>query len=77
MDIPDVTLVRNMDWDPSYLKDLLQEDFYDFGDLWRSNVQDHELVQESNRVERYCPVTEDISLEDEVLCQAVENVEEE
>ena len=35
------------------------------------------MVEELNKVDRYCPVTEDISLDDEVLYNAVEKVEEE
>ena len=77
MEISDGIFVRNRDWDPSYLRDIFQEDFYEFSDLWKSSVKDVELVEEVNKVERYCPVTEDISLDDDTLCQAVENVEEE
>ena len=77
MDVADVSLIRNRDWDPGYLRTLFDEDFYEFGDLWKSNVQDEELVRESNRLEHYCPITEDISLDDNVLCEAVEHVEEE
>ena len=77
MDVPDSVIVWNRDWDPIYLGDLFREDFYDFKELWQSNVNDADLVMESNRLERYCPITEDISIEDTVLCDAVEKIEEE
>ena len=50
---------------------------YDFKELWQSNFNDADLVTESNRLECYCPITEDISLDDVVLCDAVEKIEEE
>ena len=77
MEVADAMYVRNRNWDPCYLRDLFQEEFYKFGDLWKSNVMDIELLEESDRVERYCPIKEDISLDDDTLCKAVENVEDE
>ena len=79
MEVSDIELSRNRDWDPNYLHDLMMDDFYEFNDLWQSNIRDGDLVQETDRVERecYCPLVEDISLEDEVLCSAVEKIEEE
>ena len=77
MEVPDSVIARNRDWDPNYLGDLFREDFYDFKELWQSNVNDADLVTESNRLEHYCPITEDISLDDVVLCDAVEKIEEE
>ena len=65
------------DWDPSYLKLLFNEDFHDFSDLWFSNVKDTELVLETEKVECYCPLTEDISLDDESICRVVEQIEHE
>ena len=42
---------------------------------------DSELVDASQKVEEkkepYCPITEDISLDDQELCSAVEKIEEE
>ena len=75
MDVPDSCFLLNKDWDPSYLGLLFNKDFFDFKELWQSNVNDAELVHESNKVERYSPITEDISLDDEVLCNAVEEIE--
>ena len=81
MDMSDEYLCRNRDWDPSYLQLLFAEDFNDVTELWKSNVRDDELVTESIRVETecqpYCPITEDISLDDSTLCEAVEKIEEE
>ena len=70
-------LVRNMDWDPSYLKELFSEDFYEFSEMWYSDVNDRDLVVEVEGVEHYSPVTEDITLEDDELCRAVEKIEHE
>ena len=79
MDVSDNLLLRNRDWDPSYLKELVSEDFYDFSELWNINsgVQDKDLVTYCDNMEKYCPIVEDISLEDEVLCHEVEKIEEE
>ena len=45
--------------------------------MWKSNVNDMELVEHSQKFERYVPIVEDISVEDEVLCSAVDEVEKE
>ena len=74
MEISDMLLCRNRDWDPSYFREILDQDFFDFNDMWASNVNDSELVAE---VDKYCPITEDITIEDNVLCSAVEQIEEE
>ena len=76
MELSDEFLWQNRDWDPSYLKDLMDTDFNDLSDLWSSNVRDSELVSEVERVERYCPITEDISLDDDTLCHAVDTIED-
>ena len=79
MELSDRDLLMNMDWDPSYLRLLFKDDFNDNSNLWHSNVCDDELVKECVRVEHepYCPITEDISLDDSTLCRAVEQIEEE
>ena len=78
MEVHDVSFYRNLDWDPSYLKDLFSQDFYDYPELWKStNISDMDLVKEVETVEKYSPIVEDISLDDETLCTAVENIEEE
>ena len=77
MDISDSTLLSNHDWDPSYLALLFSEEFDDYSSLWNSEVSDMDLVCETNKVEKYCPIVEDISMEDDVLCQEVEQIEKE
>ena len=37
--------------------------------------KDTDLVSEVEKIERYCPVMEDISLDDRTLCTAVEGIE--
>ena len=47
MDVPDISLRNNRNWDPSYLSELFQEDFFEFNELWDNNmnVPDSELVE--------------------------------
>ena len=45
-------------------------------DLWQIYVVDTELVSEYEWIEKYCPNTEDISMDDDELCRAVEEVED-
>ena len=79
MEVSDDILMGNRDWDPCYLRLLFEDDFHDVTELWKSNVRDEELVTETVRVERekYCPITEDISLDDATLCSEVEKIEDE
>ena len=78
MDISDENLICNRDWDPSYLSQIFDVEFYDFTDMWASsNVSDSDLITEIEKVEHYCPIVEDISLDDSELCSAVEKIEEE
>ena len=72
MEVPDICFYNNRDWDPSYLCQLFTEDFYLLKDLWSKTCHVMELVEYS---EKYCPVVEDISLDDETLCSAVEEIE--
>ena len=76
MDVSDRFLWQNRDWDPSYLSTIFDMDFHDFNDLWISNTQDSELVKVAEHVEKYCPIVEDISMDDTELCNAVEAIEE-
>ena len=75
MDVSDASLMVNRDWDPSYLRSILDADFYDFSNLWTNSVKDSELIEVADDVERYSPIVEDVSLEDNVLCEAVEQIE--
>ena len=78
MECSDELLMSNCDWDPAYLRELVGVDFFEFEDLWSTGVNDMELLQEVKHVEdKYCPVVEDISIDDEVLCSGVEKIEEE
>ena len=51
--------------------------FFDFADLWAYEMEDTELLHCVNKLETYCPIVEDISMEDEELCHAVECIEQE
>ena len=75
MDVSDAVIWRNKDWDPSYLLDIFTEDFYNFDELWDNSLTDSDLVQGVSKMEKYCPVVEDISMDDEELCKAVEQIE--
>ena len=78
MDVLDYYLCRSNDWDPTYLSQIFSQDFHEFSELWNSsNIKDMGLVQEVEKIERYCPIVEDISIDDEVLCSAVEKIEDE
>ena len=67
-------IFSNRDWDPEYLKLLFSEDFYDMNYHWMgtSYVSDEDLVKVT---EKYCPITEDISLDDDTLPVEVERIE--
>ena len=75
--VSDITFMRNRDWDPLYFRELYSEDFYEFSQLCQSGVRDSKLVAEMEKFEPYCPVTEDISMDDQELCSAVEQIEHE
>ena len=77
MDVSDKLLVSNFDWDPAYLQEIFEGEFDDFSDLWASDISDMELVNEGERIEKYSLITEDITLEDEELCCAVEKIKAE
>ena len=53
----------------------LWDDLYEINNLWTSNINDIDLLQEIEKIERYFPITEDISLDDEVLCSTIEQIE--
>ena len=75
MDISDSVYIRNLDWDPSYLKSIFDIEFDNYSDLWCSEMDDTELVNTVTELEKYFPIVEDISLDDIDLCNAVEKVE--
>ena len=74
MDLPEALLVRNRDWDPAYLSEIFDVDFNDYSGLVNTSITDMELVK---HVEKYCPIVEDISLDNETLCKAVTDIENE
>ena len=72
-------IFSNLDWDPWYLLQIFHEDFEDMSYLWSTeSVSDQDLLkftEFSENKENYSPQVEDISLEDEVLCNAVDQIE--
>ena len=77
MESSDSVFLANRDWDPSYLKQIMSDDFYDFSELWNIITSHNELLQASTTVDKYCPVVEDISMDGVTLCEAVEKIEKE
>ena len=77
MEVTDASLVCNQDWDPSYLSTIFDVDFYDSGNISDTSISDMELVRHVECVERYCPTVEDISLDDDMLRQALDQIERE
>ena len=68
----------NFDWDPVYLARIFSEDFYDMSGHWnKDGVSDLELVEFGENHEKYSPIVEDISLDDDILCQELACVESE
>ena len=77
MDLSDKELWPNRDWDLSYMQQHFSDDFCDYSDLWKSNITDGELIQECQKMEKYSPIMEDISLDDDALYNAVQKIETE
>ena len=77
MELSDSNLLLNRHWDPSYLHDIMSQDFFDFSELWNQVTSDQDIVNYANEVDRYSPVVEEISMDDSTLCQAVESIEKE
>ena len=76
-ELEDTSVFINIDWDPVYLASIFDVDFHDTSNLWDNNMTDQDIMDTVNHMEKYCPVVEDISIEDEVLCSAVEQIESE
>ena len=73
-------IFENFDWDPSYLALIFSEDFFDMSYLWNGNtdgVTDAEFINFVEKTEKYQPCVEDISLDDNILCQEVAWIESE
>ena len=79
MDIADRVFVTNLDWDPQYLMECVMQDFYDFTKHWQNCLSDKELIdgERPGPGSRYCPLVEDMSLDDDTLYEAVEQIEQE
>ena len=65
-------LLLNRDWDPEYLQELFRTDFNDMSELWSDAVSDTEM---NKLADKYCPIVEDISMDDEELSHAVKTIE--
>ena len=62
------------------MRDIVCQDFYDFSKHWSNSVPNMELIAAEATAKgdgRYCPVVEDISLDDEALYEAVTQIENE
>ena len=74
MDLDDIFV--NLDWDPSYLESIFNQDFYEMAELWNEGyVENSCLLEAIEKNEVYQPVVEDISLDDHILHRAVEKIE--
>ena len=62
MEYSDRYLWNNCDWDPSYLSDIVTQDFFNFNELWSysTEINNVDLVQKAEKVEKYCPIVERI-----------------
>ena len=72
----DYNLIQNLDWDPVYLHGIFDQDFNDMSELWSGgdSVSDSVVL---NAMDRYYPIVEDITIDDDTLCEAVELIENE
>ena len=80
MELSDRIFFTNNDWDPQYLREIVSQDFYDFTEHWQSSLANMELVEAVEKVVtsgRYCPLVENISLDDDTLYDAVAQIESE
>ena len=78
MELSDRIFTVNRDWDPSYLRYIISQDFYDFCDLWANALPNEELLRATESSPgRYCPVVEDLSVDNDTLYEAVAKIEEE
>ena len=73
MECLDGALTCNSDWDPMYLSEIFSQDFFVLIICGQVIVcpRPHSCVE---TIKRYNPLVEDISLDDETLCQAVEEM---
>ena len=50
------------------MSQIVTQDFFEFNELWSNSttLNDVQLVEEVHKVEKYCPIVEDISLDDQL-----------
>ena len=77
MDLSDRVFTAKRDWDPCYLRYIFSQDFYEFRNLWLNGVGDEDMIKATENTEPYSPIVEDISMDDDSLCQAVKQIERE
>ena len=71
-------LMSFCDWDPCYLSRIFVIDFNDMSELWNADgISDKDIMDLVEKTGNYCPIIEEISLEDEVLSKAVMQIESE
>ena len=64
------------DWDPCYLAYIFDQDFFDMAELWDGDdTTDSSLLESFENKDIYAPILEDISLDDDLLHEAVEEME--
>ena len=77
---PDYILLNSMDnWDLYYLGNLFSGDVEEGSNLELLNSSDAELLSSVEKLERdpYQPIVEDITMDDEDLVRAVDQIESE
>ena len=67
----DKSFSSSFDCDPS----IFDIEFHDISELWDNSMGDLELLDAVNYVEKYSPIVEDISIEDETLFSDVEQID--
>ena len=76
-DLADRVFMVNYDWDPSYLRYIFSQDFFEFCELWSNGMGDQDMIWAAEASERYCPVVENISLDNDTLYYAVAQIKNE
>ena len=73
----DSELIGNLDWDPAYLALIFDSDFEDMSELWNDSlsVSDSKILHAMDT--KYCPIIEDITIDDDCLVSAIEAIENE
>ena len=71
-----VDFTSNLDWDPVYLSRIFESEFEDYSNLWddEHSVSGREMMEVAEGG-NYCPIVEDISIDDDTLCSSIEEIE--